>query len=262
MTSHPKHLQGCRIASHLNNSKGKWWTNRSNDACSLLNRPSHFSSTSPQNFRASTRKPVRRLKTYCDLSNLCSSIEIEGPFSSFFPSWSRRLEEKSESINSSNYKSINKISNIKHRPKSPGEKHKKEWMIDQSTLNNRMEFMFSLWAEDVIYDSKLQMQSGDVAIGTSFGAQDGMCNQFPLKPHSKVLFLLEGNRIRSRKLRRSCNMHGKLMARAPIAFNLLKDLWYIKFNARCHVSIDFVGSRAAVPPESGGASCGKASTDD
>lgn len=118
MTSHPNHLQGCRIASHLNNSKGKWGTNRSNGACSPPNRPSHFSSASPQNFRASAPKPAWWVKTYCDLFNLCSSIEIEGPFSSFFP----LVEEKSESINSSNYKSINKISNIKHRPKSPGEK--------------------------------------------------------------------------------------------------------------------------------------------
>lgn len=118
MTSHPNLLQGCRIASHLNNSKGKWGTNRSNDACSPPNRPSHFSSTSPQNFWASAPKPAWWEKTYCDLFNLCSSIEIEGPFSSFFP----LVEEKSESINWNNYKSINKISNIKHRPKSPGEK--------------------------------------------------------------------------------------------------------------------------------------------
>lgn len=138
-----------------------------------------------------------RLKTFGPLHPMSENLlwfvqsvfvdwDRSGPFSSFnLPPPGTGREEKSESINSSNYKSINKISNIKHRPRNLRvKKHKKEWMIDQSTLNNRMEFMFSLWAEDVIYDPELQMQSGDVQ-----GARDGMCNQFPLKLHSKLLFL-------------------------------------------------------------------------
>lgn len=115
-----------------------------------------------------------------------------------------------------------------------------------------MEFMFSLWAGDVIYDPELQMQSGDAAtIGTS-ARKIGCAINFLWNVVQKFYFTWssEGCRkTRSDGVWNSCKMHGKLTVRVSIAFNSLKDLWYIRFNIHRHVNTDFDCIRAEGPLE-------------